>query len=82
MLNHPLNILHYVGVRHPHNPEPLSRQPCRPPTVIFFLERMSIAVDFNHKLGFGTEKVGDEWTQPNLAAKFVAAELTGPEVCP
>jgi hypothetical protein len=75
MLKHPVNVLNYVGVRHPHNPKSLTRKPVRPPLVIFFLFGMGIAIHLNDQPRLRAEKVGNERPKPHLSAELETVDL-------
>jgi len=60
MPEHPINILHYVGVRHPHNPEALASQPSGSAPVILLLQGMRFAIDLDYQLRLGAEEIGNE----------------------
>jgi len=60
MLEHSFDIVPYVGVRHPHNPEAFASQPVCSTLIILLLLGMCFAIDFHHQLRLGAEEVGDE----------------------
>ena len=82
MLNHSADILHYVGVRHPHNPEALPCQPSGTAPIIIHLKGMGLAIDLDHQLCLSTEEISDERAQPDLAAELEAGELAGAQAGP
>jgi hypothetical protein len=82
MPQHPIHILHYVAVRHPDKPEAFAGEPVRPTQVIVELFSMSIAVDFDYQPRLRAEKVGNEWTKPNLTSEFCATQLARAEPRP
>jgi hypothetical protein len=82
MLEHPIEVVHYVGVRDPHKVETRLPQPVRPALVINGLIGMGIAIDFDDQTRLGAEEIGDEWPKPDLAPKFVTMELASLERLP
>ena len=72
MLQHPVQILYYVGIRHPDNPEAFAGEPIGSALVICGLVGMCVTVDFDDQLGIRAEKVGDVRPEPDLTAEFGA----------
>jgi hypothetical protein len=75
MLQHSVQIVHYVGVRDAHKTEALARQPIRSTLIIGALAGVRVSVDLDDQLGGRAEKVGDERANPDLAPELEAVEL-------
>ena len=75
MLEHPIEIVHYVAVCHPDNPETFGSEPFRPALVIGRLARVAVAIDLDNQLCVRAEEVGDEWAEPDLPPKLGAVQL-------
>src|SRR5436190_14644836 len=82
MLQHAVDVAHYVGVRHPHKAETLARKPFRAAFIIVLLLGMAFPVHFDDELRFSANEVGNEWAKPNLTAEFQTAKLPRTEARP
>ena len=82
MLHHPVEIAHYVAVRHPHKPEAFASKPRRSTQVVFHLRGMAVTVDLDDQFSLGAKEIGDERAKPDLAAKFGARHLAGAKARP
>lgn len=82
MLQHPIQIVHYVAVSHSDNPEPFAGKPGSSALIICELLRVTITVHFDDQPGVRTEEIGDEGPKPYLPAEFGAVQLARSEAGP
>lgn len=82
MLQHPVDIAHYVGVRDAHKSEAFAGEPAGALLVIILLRRMGVAVHLDNQPSLGAEEIGNERAEPDLASELGIAKLAGPEMRP
>ena len=75
MLQHPIEVLHYVGVCDPHKVETLAFKPKSPTLIVSLLARMRVPVDLNVQLCARAKEIRDEIADPNLTSKLASIEL-------
>ena len=82
MLQHPIEVLHYVRVREAHKIETFLPEPCCPALLVGPLAGVSIAVYLDDEPRLGTKEIGNEWAKPDLASEFMAVKLSGSQRLP